>query len=308
MVRKSLLLLISVAAFTLAGCEIYFESDNNNNSGSGGECGLFGCDEQPAGEPGAACGSDRECMSGCFCSERGICEEAGFCERASDCPDGFECEVERASCVPAGPRDGCVENTECRVGSYCDVLYGECVPSWTCRSNEECGPGWECNENATCQPMYCESDAECLEGCACNLEVSQCVETGFCQSDLECFDGMVCDLERNTCTNWRDPGSCVAEVTCNEAAPDCPQDSYPGIINGCYSGLCIPAADCDQRPPRVCAEITELAECQAEPHCGPSYRGINCRHPDGGDCNINPTECVCEQLIFEACHEVAIAP
>ena len=221
MIRKTLVLSMMVGMFVSSGCDIYFGEPGNGN-GSG--------EQPPLGQPGAECSLNSDCMAGCFCSEAGICEEAGFCETTFDCPDEFECEKERASCVPAGKPAMCTDSTQCGAGWYCDVNFGECVPSWTCRNDEECGPAWECNENYTCQPMSCTSDEQCLEGCICDEASGQCVETGFCQRDRDCPDGLRCDLSRNTCTDAPPPLACgdITDENACFARTDC-APVYRGI-------------------------------------------------------------------------------
>ena len=298
MFRKTLVLALMAGslALGLVGCNLYFGPDNGGN---GGDCGLFGCDQPPLGEPGSECATNSQCMAGCYCSEKGVCEEAGFCETLFDCPEGFECETERASCVPAGQKpDGCTDSTQCGTGWYCEASFGECVPSWTCRNDEECGPGWECNSNYSCQPMSCTADDECMQGCICDESAKQCVETGFCMSNRDCPDGMSCDLARQTCTDTPNPGSCVGDVTCSDAPPVCDAGSYPGIINGCYTGFCIAVAECDILP---CVELTDDNACFARNDCSPVYRGVNCRDPNGNQCSSTQANCMCERFVFDSC-------
>lgn len=89
-----------------------------------------------------------------------------------------------------------------------------------------------------------------------------------------------------------DPGSCVGEVICDEGPPNCPEDTIPGRLDGCWTGYCIPTADCTELP--SCDALAE-GECIERADCSPYYEGINCTC-DGDNCN-------CEQWIYDGCQE-----
>ena len=301
MFRKTLLFLIAAGTLTLAGCNIYFGEGQNDGSG---DCGLFGCGEEPVAQPGDTCTLDVNCAPGCFCAASGVCEEAGFCESDLDCAEGFGCELERSSCVPNRGRPSCESTAECQSGTYCDVAFGECVPSWTCRDDAECGVGWDCNQaNRTCEPGACTSNSECAEGCNC--EEGRCVETGICESDADCMNNQECDTARNTCIT--PPISCVAEIdaSCNEFAPFCGVGFYPGIQRGCYTGQCVAAADCDEIPQPLCEELATENACSARADCETLFTGINCTDPNGQSCTVAGANCTCERFVFRSCVELA---
>ena len=62
-----------------------------------------------------------------------------------------------------------------------------------------------------------------------------------------------------------DPGSCSGAVTCNQAAPQCPVNTTAGIKNGCYTGFCIPNAQCNAQNPGQCYATVTCAS--AAPQC-----------------------------------------
>lgn len=88
-----------------------------------------------------------------------------------------------------------------------------------------------------------------------------------------------------------DPGNCYEPVTCDQAPPDCPEGTTPGIRNGCYTGYCIPLAECEDQP--ACAAIEAEASCIARTDCTPIYRGENC--------TCEETVCTCETWIYASC-------
>lgn len=88
----------------------------------------------------------------------------------------------------------------------------------------------------------------------------------------------------------QDPGSCVGTVTCGTAPPMCPSGTIAGIRNGCYTGYCIPYAQCDQLP--ACSTLGEAA-CIMRTDCTPTYAGHNC--------TCTGTSCTCQSWTFDAC-------
>ncbi|HEY5926177.1 MAG TPA: hypothetical protein VIV11_31045 [Kofleriaceae bacterium] len=88
----------------------------------------------------------------------------------------------------------------------------------------------------------------------------------------------------------QDPGSCVGEVTCDALPPNCPAGTIAGRRNGCWTGYCIPIADCDQLP--ACSTLNEN-DCIGRTDCTPTYEGQNCT------CNANG--CTCQTWTFDSC-------
>jgi hypothetical protein len=306
MLRKALLALTAVSAMTLTGCQIYFGPPGDDPPP---DCG-WGCEQPPPGTPGGDCSTSDQCMAGCYCNDQGWCEESGFCESDWECPYGFMCD-ERATCVPGYSEPPyCMVDQDCSAGSYCAPDVGQCVPSWTCWSDEECGPGMACDDRGTCVPAPCRENADCAEGCYCDVQTGTCVETGFCEGDAQCFDGMVCEEERYTCvptpTEPPPPATCYGEVFCDALAPECMEGTTPGIANGCYTGECIPLEQCEMPPPPpmpLCEELASEDECFARPDCAATYVGVNCTCQDGQPCRCSAEDasCTCERYDYAGC-------
>lgn len=304
MIRKALLALTAVSAMTLAGCEIYLGPPADPSPPG---CEPWGCDVPPPGDPGGYCQINEDCAAGCYCNDDNWCEETGFCDDTWQCQPGYVCD-DRATCVPenTGPIR-CGSNEECPAGSFCLPELGECIPSWTCWSDEECGPGMMCDDRGTCVPAPCDDDYDCAGGCYCDVETGTCVETGFCENDNQCTDGMVCDQERFTCvppdSQPPNPGNCYEEVLCDGLPPDCPDDSVPGVSDGCYTGACIPLGECEEPPVPACEEIETEDECFDRADCTPTYVGVNCTCADGEPCRCSADDasCTCERYDFAGC-------
>jgi hypothetical protein len=105
-----------------------------------------------------------------------------------------------------------------------------------------------------------------------------------------------------------DPGTCQGEVTCDEAPPECPEGTNPGINDqGCYTGLCIADEDCPDGAPVFCSDHLDVETCEADARCEVIYRGINCIDPtpnDGTTCEDPADDCQCEEYRFHECAEI----
>jgi hypothetical protein len=131
-----------------------------------------------------------------------------------------------------------------------------------------------------------------------------------------------------------DPGECTGAITCTTPPPQCPANSTAGIANGCYTGYCIPNADCLPHDPGLCYST---ATCNSAPPQCPSgtLPGItngcwtgyciptaSCEVPacetlttepscearadctpvyTGTDCTCYPGYCECNTLTYEHC-------
>lgn len=91
-------------------------------------------------------------------------------------------------------------------------------------------------------------------------------------------------------TSTGDPGSCVGEVACDALPPNCPAGTIPGRRDGCWTGYCIPYAECDQLP--SCSSLGE-PDCISRSDCSPLYHGNNCTCTMSG--------CTCQSWTFDAC-------
>lgn len=285
MMRKLFVIGTALLAFGLTGCDLYYGTPNDS------DCDLWGCEQeawpQPGPvQPGGECRSNDQCAAGCYCdNDQAICIETGFCNLESDCPGEFTCD-DRATCVPAIDDGGCDRE------DGCDPLP------------PPMGPGEDCS-----------ADLECLQGCFCRE--GMCVETGFCDSDADCMDivyedGTIeeaeCDPARNTCVPRTPPAAnCNDTITCAVAAPDCPADRTPAIVDGCYvtegsmEDQCLLRADCDVTPLATCDRILSENQCQNRPDCLITYDGTDCVCANGDPlCECTDPGAVCECASWEA--------
>jgi hypothetical protein len=161
------------------------------------------------------------------------------------------------------------------------------------------GSGCNCGSGASCE-YECPNDVACPAGSdSCGGCVPVCVPNNpVC--NLTCPSGDVC-MEacspNGTCTaecvSSSDPGQCTGQILCNMAPPQCPSGTTAGILNNCYTGYCIPDADC---APEDCAAITDEATCSSRSDCEAVYMGSNCTCDDSG--------CTCTTLTFERCEDL----
>ncbi len=321
---KSTTLLLGIALLgmtTLGGCVIYDTYDDDDDGYTYcDESGCWYCDDYgcyPDGDNGwGTCTSNYDCAAGCYCAADGSCQEQGFCSTDADCPDGFVCD-DRASCVPEGSDTGCNADEDCPEGSFCDEMAGVCVGSGQCTDDTQCPVGMACNvERGTCEPVPCTSDDQCLEGCYCNEDTGACEESGTCTEDADCGEGFECDTGRATCVPCEngtcddpDPGLCYGEVVCDVVAPSCPAGSLPGVLDGCYTGFCIPEAVCPDEPPFECRDATTEAECDTYSFCESVFVGIDCTDPDGNSCtDPDASDCTCDHFEFGFCRDKTSTP
>ncbi len=166
------------------------------------------------------------------------------------------------------------QSSNCRGEDCFDV-----TPS-SCQTNEECGPGCYCNDEGTCE------------------------ETDFCEETDQCIEGFECD-ERDTCVPTDEPDpivTCQTEVTCDAAAPICPEGSTAGILNGCYTGECIAKEDCPDGAPFECSDLnSDEAACNDSDTCSAVYKGVNCTSNTGADCTSGSADCTCESFEYDYC-------
>jgi hypothetical protein len=229
----------------------------------GGGGGGGGCADpcQPCAEP--ATGEDRAptptwgyCESQCTGLDEASCTEASGCRA-----------IYTSNCIDAD----CID----------EPLYVDC---W---STDMQGPiqggGCEGLDSYTCS-MH--DDCSAVHYPACDQAGDQaepapvpCGAAGF----------GYCTPEGETA----DPGNCYDPVTCDQAEPDCPEGTTPGIKNGCYTGFCIPLDQCEDAP--ACAALPDEASCIDRADCNPIYRGENC--------TCEETVCTCETWIYESCEQ-----
>jgi hypothetical protein len=59
-------------------------------------------------------------------------------------------------------------------------------------------------------------------------------------------DHPACNRQFAVCVpEGQSPGKCSGPVTCDATGPSCPSNTTPGILNGCFTGACIPLSLCE---------------------------------------------------------------
>jgi hypothetical protein len=172
-----------------------------------------------AGKPGDPCGTQTDCVAGCFCQQTG---QVGHCVQYLD---------SGAACLPADPDLKCLPGLTCRKldaagdpaclpptdvkGAYCDkdpdcVLPLECIEDLAlcstghdgepCSGDGDCAVGWKCaGEPGLCfngnTGDPCKADLDCATGFQCSVQTGKCHAGTHglpCTGAAECGDGLVC--------------------------------------------------------------------------------------------------------------------
>lgn len=198
----------------------------------------------------------------------------------------------------------CLATAECR-GIYAGDDFVDCwgtspsgpAPELSCEGLD----AWSCQRTDHCSAVHAsDGGAGAGEFLSCRDEKVGCYSSdecggGTCTAETECLappggsDAAVCYgfCEGNPPGG---PGSCVGEITCDTPEPACPSGTLPGRANGCWTGYCIPHAECDALP--ECSSLGE-AECVSRADCTASYRGI--------DCTCDASGCSCGSYLFDSC-------
>ena len=266
------------------------------------------------------------------------------CSEHDDCVSQFAAGYGWQGCAPEVIVN-CTTNAQCPSGEVCDqtpsncppnpnsgVCEGVCVPDPAC-ANEACSMGYHCEES--CVPCGPTGSNGCNASCT-----PQCVADATCTSS-SCPQGSICYVEcaNGTCSTAcmpqpPGPGECTGPVTCNSARPACPANTTAGIANGCYTGFCIPSADCGIPDPGLC--YAQATCTRAAPSCpmgtlpgvtngcwsGYCIPSASCEDPAcwtltteaactartdctavyaGTDCTCTSTACTCTTLTFDRC-------
>ena len=183
-------------------------------------------------------------------------------------------------CVPDGPPS--CENVMCPPGSHCEQ---ECMagPNGEMVCRPVCAP-----DGGSCAATLCGPGTQCVETCAPP-------PPGCMGGPIGCPP--VCTV---ACVPIHDPGTCTGPVACDALPPACPMGTLPGILNGCWSGYCIPLAACEQPPPAACETLATEAACQAQAGCEAVYSATCTQNADGSFS--------CDGFMFARCQPDVIAP
>jgi hypothetical protein len=323
-----------------------------------------GCDGScgPCPEPATGEVDGYVDMGQCYSQCTGLAQDQ--CEATSGCyaaiyDDGTALKAEYEGCfqtAPSGPVQGSCANLdafECSRHDDCELIYGrntgpesrfvECrdeayVPSCV---GSDCAPGYHCEEQ--CYPSdkpgpnemsYCQAvcvpdsnsclAADCAPGYTC---VESCEDTG--NGSLQCGPQCVPD--------GMNPGSCTGPVACDALPPSCPSGTTAGILNGCWTGYCIPNSACGPGDPGdcygsvTCTSASPVCPTGTTPgvtsgcwtgYCIPTNqcplaacgtltsegacegRGDYTPVYEGTDCTCYPYGCSCGTLTYDHCETV----
>lgn len=177
----------------------------------------------------------------------------------------------------------CLTTSACRV-AYAIGLTGD-QEFYECWGTAPSGPiqgggcegldAYTCSQHDDCSPVHYLMEAFGGEG-------------GFAIS-LGQFDHCIDEPGSNP-----DPGECVGQIACDSLAPECPLNTVPGILDGCWSGYCIPQDQCQGLA--TCDTLPE-DQCVARTDCDGLYQGV--------DCTCVGESCTCASWDFEGCEEGA---
>jgi hypothetical protein len=205
----------------------------------------------------------------------GTCQAFGGypCDDAcGPCPDyAYDVQAQPDWAMCYGSCEG-LNEPACKETSGCRAIY-ENTTFFGCWGTAPSGPvqGGDCT---TFDAYECSRHDDCVANHDAGPSIGNFLSCG----DEETITG--------------DPGSCVGEVSCDALPPNCPAGTIPGRRNGCWTGYCIPYAQCDQLP--SCSSLGE-AQCIARTDCSPLYQGNIC------NCTMNG--CTCQSWTFDVCEE-----
>lgn len=276
-------LALLVPALLLTSCGLYFDNDPCRDD-FGGEAAPdidavgqrnpdTGLCEYYGGGPYPCDGSCGPCPAG---AEADLAQLSwGYCE--SECTG-----LEEGSCLEAPGCRGIYVDPCAGTDCLAEPVYAEC---W---STDLSGPiqggecagldAYECSRHDDCVAIHRDSCTP-IAGEGDAPEPATCTIADFLRCGNE-------DPDTDP-----DPGLCYAPVDCTSEPPACPADTMPGIAEGCWTGYCIPVADCEAEP--ACSSIDVEASCVARTDCTPLYRGEDCSCDDSG--------CTCTSWTFTSC-------
>ncbi|MCP4446029.1 MAG: hypothetical protein GY811_11885 [Myxococcales bacterium] len=222
----------------------------------------------------------------------------------ADCEglDGYSCSTSDA-CVAVHEfscDDGTTDSEDSNglsipeCAAYFLSCHNEAPQGEGCYGDDECGEAYSCNASEIClsPPGGGESGKDAPGVCY-----------GFCVPDICPYINIYVDCPEGytkTCPPFGceadctcepiDPGECNGDVFCLSLPPTCDAGSTPGIADGCWTGACIPLAEC---PETACDDIGAESMCIAREDCSAYYVGENC--------SCDASGCTCAESLFESC-------
>ncbi|HEY4180239.1 MAG TPA: hypothetical protein VGM90_25525 [Kofleriaceae bacterium] len=230
----------TAALIGLTGCTLYFDHKGDDTTGDDQPppCGgvtttplirlvnpeTLACQDFSGGDP---------CAGSC-----GPCSGA-----TSAIPPWGSCLSE---CIGMS-ESACASDPACYVAKESNKYYG----------NGGVDPQHRVDDFLGCYPVSTGGVADTV---SCNfLDALSCTSDNGCTAIYDAPYGTGCGglktvtpeqcpgAEFVACVNEgvQDPGVCTnGTVSCNSSPPLCPQNQSPGIVNGCWSGACIPQQYC----------------------------------------------------------------
>jgi len=282
------LVAVALPVLLASGCSFYTSDDDCQYGGGAplfialrnpvtGQCDGGGGGGDPCNPDKVPPESDdwAQCYGACDNLDEQSCLAAPGCRAAyvSSCIEGFGCSEESVTfygcwgTAPSGPVEGggCegLDAYECSRHDDCSAQH---YAGTTCGGGTQGGGGADCAptpdpslignfEKCIPEPVQqtgCFEDYECPSGQRCNAaEVCLPPPYGCGVAGGESDTAVPCDPR---CYGWcvpinTDAGNCYEEALCDIVQPNCPDGTLPGIKNGCYTGYCIPVAECPDDPP-----------------------------------------------------------
>lgn len=235
---RTLVASTTVALSLLAGCTLYFGDDTGDDivdpPCQSGENGLIAQSVRLVNPETLAC----QTFNGNPCD--GTCGPCAELALPPELPPWGECASE---CIGLSEAT-CMTASACRITRRADYYYGNAGGTPT--GDDYLG----------CYPL---SDLAPPPGAVCkSLDALQCSANPACTGIYDAPDGVPCgnfklpeqcpgaQFQGCVAETTTDPGECYQDlaVTCDAAPPVCPSGSTPGVLNACYSGVCIPREYC----------------------------------------------------------------
>jgi hypothetical protein len=274
-------------ATSLSGCLLFFEGDDDDyddclyppGGGGGAPLELRNPDSGQCEYIGGGGWCDTNCGP-CDTPPGAEADEAAIALPSWGVCNGFCSGLDEATCLdtPAcrgGYVDTCPPNADCDSSS---IVFAECwsvdmtgpISDGTCTGLD----AWSCSQHDNCRAVHANACPDSNEA------------PGL-------YDPSPCVGYFKTCLPETAPpnlGTCYDDVVCRALPPECPVGTLPGVVDGCWSGYCIPEADCEAPP--ACSALTE-PQCIGRSDCDTLYTGV--------DCSCDANGCTCADWVYEGC-------